>query len=171
LQDKSFNFKFSDWAGGAGEVGAWEYSATNGNILTVGNEGTWISIDLPLSEFTVINGVTGSDLVQFVITSDLGTVYYDNLYLHNNTVLSNDEFELESVSVSPNPTKDNWTVKTTNGQNILGVQVYDILGKQVFSAVPNASEFSINASGLNDGIYIAKIISTNGSKTVKLVKN
>ncbi len=171
LQDKSFNIKFSDWAGGSGEVGAYEYSATNANILTPGNEGTWISIDLPLSAFNVINGVDGTDFVQFVITSNLGTVYYDNLYLHKNTVLSNTEFNLESVSVSPNPTKNNWNVKTSNGQNITAVEVYDNLGKQVLNAVPNASEFAINASELKDGIYLAKIVSNTGSTTVKLVKN
>ncbi|MEY4938239.1 MAG: hypothetical protein RIS64_4600, partial [Bacteroidota bacterium] len=83
--DKSFNIKFSNWAGGAGEANAIEYSTTNANFLTNPNPGTWISLDIPLTSFLPINGSDRSDLVQFVISSDLGTVYYDNLYLHKNT--------------------------------------------------------------------------------------
>lgn len=172
--DKSFNMKFSDWAGTGGEVNAIEFSATNASTpaLPATNPGTWISYDIPISAFTIARGSGAiSDIVQFVITSNLGTVYYDNLYLHKDTVLSTNDFDLESVSVSPNPTKDNWNVKTSNGQNITAVEVYDILGKQVLRAVPNASEYAINASELNDGIYLAKIISSTGSTTVKLVKD
>jgi hypothetical protein len=36
---------------------------------------------------------------------------------------------------------------------------------------PNASEVTIDASSLNNGIYLAKIASENGVKTVKLVKD
>lgn len=171
--DKSFNMKFSNWAGTSGEVNAIEFSATNASTpaLPAENPGTWISYDIPLNAFTPVNGSDISDIVQFVITSNLGTVYYDNLYLHKDTELSTNEFDLESVSVSPNPTKNNWNVKTNNGQNITAVEVYDILGKQVLRAVPNASEYAINASELNDGIYLAKIVSNNGSTTIKLVKN
>lgn len=172
--DKSFNVKFSDWAGTGGEVNAIEFSFNNGSTpaLPATNPGAWISYDIPISTFSVAAGsFVISDIVQFVISSNLGTVYYDNLYLHKNTVLSTNEFDLESVSVLPNPTRDNWTVKTNNGQSITGVEVYDILGKQVFKAVPNASEFSISASELNDGIYLAKITSNTGTKTIKLVKN
>lgn len=171
--DKSFNMKFSNWGGTGGETSAIEFSANNASspVLPATNPGTWISYDIPINAFTPINSSVISDIVQFVVTSNLGTVYYDNLYLHKNTVLSTDEFSLENVSVLPNPARDNWTVKTNNGQNITGVEVYDILGKQVFRSIPNAAEFSIDASGLNDGIYMAKITSDTGSRTVKLVKN
>nr|WP_321234192.1 T9SS type A sorting domain-containing protein [uncultured Psychroserpens sp.] len=168
--DKSFNFKFSDWNGTGGEVGAFEYSMTNGSspvALPNPNPGTWISIDLQLSDFTVINGVTGSDFVQFVITSDLGTVYYDNLYLHNNN-LSTDEFAINKFKVFPNPTADNWTISGNNPIN--SVTVYDILGKQVSALTSNANEVEISTRNLNSGIYFARIESVNGTETVKLIK-
>ena len=169
LQDKSFNFKFSDWAGGAGEVGAWEYSATNANILTVGDEGTWISIDLPLSAFTVINGVDGTDFVQFVITSNLGTVYYDNIYLHKNTTLSNTDFAQAEFKAYPNPARAAWTIQTT--EDMKAVQVYNIAGSLVRDLEVNASKTVISTEGLSSGVYLAKI--SNGldqTKTIKLIK-
>jgi hypothetical protein len=167
LQDKSFNIKFSDWQGGGGEVGALEYSATNANILQPGSEGTWISIDLPISAFTVINGVDGSDLVQFVITSDLGTVYYDNLYLHNNN-LSSEEFTSTDFRVYPNPTRNNWNIVSKS--LISSVAIFDVLGKQVAALTPNTTDVEISTANIKSGIYFAKIEGVNGSKTVKLIK-
>ncbi|WP_179008939.1 T9SS type A sorting domain-containing protein [Winogradskyella forsetii] len=165
--DKSFNIKFSDWQGGAEEEGALEYSATNANVLPATNPGTWISIDLPLSAFSVINGVDGSDLVQFVITSDLGTVYYDNLYLHNNN-LSTNEFAAADFKVYPNPTKNNWNVESNT--TITSISVYDILGKRVSTLSPNTNDVEISTENIQSGIYFARIEGSNGSKTVKLIK-
>jgi endoglucanase len=162
--------KFSNHVGDNGETSA--FSATPG----VDTFGEWVSIDIPIS--AMANGDASqlrNALRQYVLTVagaqlDTRIVYFDNIYLYNDA-LSTNEFNLESVSVSPNPTNTNWTVKTNNGQNITGIEVYDILGKRVLQVVPNASEFAINASELNDGIYLAKIISDNGSTTIKLVKN
>lgn len=85
-------------------------------------------------------------------------------------VLSVDEFKTTEVEVFPNPTTSSWNIKTGN-QNISSVQVFDILGKQVLSLTPNSTEAIVDASELNDGIYMAKIESENGFKTVKLIKN
>ena len=86
------------------------------------------------------------------------------------TVLNVNDFELGSVNIYPNPTNTVWNIKTNN-QNIKTVQVFDILGKQVITLTPNSTEVSIDASGLNDGIYLAKVTSNNSTITVKLVKN
>ncbi len=77
--DKSFNIKFSNWNGGSGEANAIQFSTTNVSSpsLPNPNPGTWISLDIPLTSMPGLR----NDLVQFVITSDLGIVYYDNLYL------------------------------------------------------------------------------------------
>ena len=169
--DKSFNMKFSNWAGGNGEFNAIEFSATNANLLPSENPGTWISFDIPINNFTIAGGGSASisDIVQFIISSNLGTVYYDNLYLHKNTVLSTDEFSLNNITVSPNPARDSWNVQTN--QTITNVQVFDILGKEVINFTPNSLEFAINANNLNNGLYLAKLSSENGSQTVKLIKN
>ncbi len=96
--------------------------------------------------------------------SALGTVDIDQL------VLSVDNFELSNISVSPNPSNSIWNVNTNN-KDITAISVYDILGKEVFNLTPNTNEAKIDASGLKNGIYLAKISSANGIKTVKLVKN
>ncbi|WP_430927744.1 T9SS type A sorting domain-containing protein [Polaribacter marinivivus] len=80
-QDKSFNLKLSNWNGGTEEANAIEFSTTNGSnpALPATNPGTWISLDIPLSSWTP---GSRNDITQFIITSDLGTVFYDNLYFY-----------------------------------------------------------------------------------------
>lgn len=168
--DKSFNIKFSNWGGTGGETSAIEFSLTNASspALPNPNPGTWISLDIPLSSWTPVGSSDISDIVQFVITSDLGTVYYDNLYLHKNTTLGTDEFETAGFKVFPNPTNDVWNISSSN--TISNVAVYDILGKQVLTLSPNSNEATINASSLRTGVYFARIEGVNGSKTIKLVR-
>jgi hypothetical protein len=167
-QDKSFNFKFSNWSGGTAETNAYEYSANNSNILPSTNPGTWISIDIPITSFTAINAPNNTDFTQFVITSDLGTVYYDNLYLHKNTVLSNSTFETSKVSLSPNPTSDNFTITAIS--EIQSVSVYNLLGQEVMSKTPNTESVTINISDFQAGIYLVKTTvdgTTSSSRVIK----
>jgi hypothetical protein len=159
-QDKSFNFKFSNWSGGNSETNAFEYSATNANILPNVNPGTWISIDLPLTSFTAIGGTNNTDFTQFVITSDLGTVFYDNIYLHKNTVLGTSNFEAAQISMYPNPATTNFTIQAK--QEMETVSVYNLLGQEVISKFPNSKEATIDVSSLQVGIYIIRT-SINGN--------
>lgn len=167
-QDKSFNFKFSNWNGTGGEVNAIEYSANNSNILPSTNPGTWISIDLPLSSFLPINGAGRNDLVQFVITSDLGTVYYDNLYLHKNTVLSTSSFEASNIKMYPNPAS---TLLTINAQvAIEKVSVFNLLGQEVISATPNNEVVTLDVASLQTGIYVIKTNINGVISSTKFIK-
>jgi hypothetical protein len=101
--------------------------------------------------------------------SDPGAVYVDNIFLTINALtLSVNDFDTAQFSAFPNPTKNNWNI--TSSSIINTVAIYDILGKQVMTLVPNATETVINASSLKSGMYFAKIESDNGSKTVKLIK-
>jgi hypothetical protein len=169
--NKSFNIKFSNWNNTAGEINAIQFSVTNANFLPNPNPGTWISLDIPLSNFTIAGGGSANrnDLVQFIITSDLGTVYYDNLYLHKNTVLSNSNFELSSFNVYPNPTQNVWNI--TSKQNITSVVLFDVMGKKVQEVTPNATSLELNAAELANGIYFANVTSELGTKVIKLIKN
>ncbi|MDO1502499.1 T9SS type A sorting domain-containing protein [Winogradskyella maritima] len=86
------------------------------------------------------------------------------------TVLDIEGFVLsESISVSSNPATANWELKT-NSMLIQNIELYDILGKKVQTLAPNDTEVSIDATQLKAGIYLAKVSTDLGSKTLKLVK-
>ena len=129
--------------------------------------GTWYSADLPID----LTGYTDLDLLQIIAAGPInyGTIYMDNIYFHNNQVLSTEQFDTAEFSVFPNPTKNVWNIK---GNNVLNsVSVYDVLGKNVINLEPNTNEVEIDATTFKTGLYFARIESVNGTKTIKLIKN
>ena len=80
--DKSVTVKLVDFGGGSAE-------ATN-LILTVVHtavgdvealeQGTWVSVDVPISAFS--GDLTRTDLAQMALTTNLGTIYVDNIYFY-----------------------------------------------------------------------------------------
>lgn len=165
--DKSFNIKFSNWNGGAGEANAIEYSGTNANFLTNPNPGTWISIDLPLADFNPINGASRNDLVQFVISSDLGTVYYDNLYLYK-APLGTEKFATSSIKMFPNPTSNTLTIEAKG--IIEKVSLNNMLGQEVLVKTPKSQIATFDISHLQNGVYMVKTIIEGKMATSRVVK-
>lgn len=80
LVGKVFNSKFSQWGGTAGEVSAFELPINTGTDPAI-ESGTWVSIDVPISDFTNAPQ-TRDDIAQFLISSNLDVVYVDNIYLY-----------------------------------------------------------------------------------------
>ncbi|WP_299124901.1 T9SS type A sorting domain-containing protein [uncultured Winogradskyella sp.] len=149
-----------------------EFNYEVGTNEAVVNE-AWTSVEIPMTYFTGL-GFSQANLFQWKVDPFMqsvaqgGIVYFDNIIFTANS-LSTNEFETSKFEVFPNPTTNAWNLKSNN--DITSVEVHDILGKRVLALQPNLSEFTINASELNDGIYLAKITTANGTKTVKLVKN
>ncbi|WP_298492654.1 T9SS type A sorting domain-containing protein [uncultured Algibacter sp.] len=128
---------------------------------------TWVSVDIPLSYFTT-GGESLTDIHQFKVDGN-GTVYFDNWYFYNETALSAEKFNISDVKIYPNPTINVWNIKADN-ININSVKVLDVLGKQVLTFTPDASEVVIDGSTLKSGIYFAQIKTDNGTSSVKLIK-
>ena len=93
----------------------------------------------------------------------------DYVRIYQENPLGTEDFEVSVFKVFPNPTQDVWTVKTSN-QNILSIQLFDILGKNVLSLTTNSREVKINANSLKAGLYFARINTINGVNSVKLIK-
>ncbi|HBZ40025.1 MAG TPA: hypothetical protein DEO59_16705, partial [Balneola sp.] len=99
LTGKVFNSKFSQWGGTSGEVSAFELPINTGTSPAI-ESGKWISIDVPISDWTNAPQ-TRDDIAQFLITSNLDTVYVDNIYLYKEEgvvepggeLLTNGDFE------------------------------------------------------------------------------
>ncbi|WP_298421906.1 T9SS type A sorting domain-containing protein [uncultured Kordia sp.] len=167
-----FNVKLVDFAGGGGEASALEVNINTGTMPAI-VANTWVSVDIEITSIggVVAGNLTRSDIAQMgITTANLTNVWYDNIYLHKNTVLSVDEFNTSSFKTYPNPTNDSWNVVTDNVK-INAIEVYDISGRQVTTMTPNAFTATIDGSSLKAGIYFAKIQSDKGSSSIKLVKN
>ena len=132
-------------------------------LLAANPAETVYTVDIPLNATNTYNSA-----LLYVVTRDVD-VNLSEIVITGNATLGTKNFEIAGLNVYPNPTQDNWTVKTQNIK-MSTIQVFDILGKQVLSLAPNASEAKIDASALRSGLYFAKINTDNGSSSLKLVR-
>lgn len=165
-----FNVKLVDFGGGGAEASALEVNINGGTTpALVAN--TWVSVDIDITSLVppLAGSLTRSDVAQIgITTANVDNLWFDNIYLHKNTVLSNDEFSKTAFRAYPNPTQDSWTLKGES--QIESIRVIDILGKEVISLSPSSNEATINGSDLKSGIYFAQIKTLLGVDSVKLVK-
>ena len=71
-------------------------------------------------------------------------------------------------AVYPNPTHGRVIFEST--EEILGLQVLSLSGQVVRTATPNTPRFAMDTSSLTEGVYVVKIETPTGTKTVKLVR-
>jgi hypothetical protein len=165
LTGKVLNPKWSNHAAMAGE--------TNALLLThlPTTTGSWVSIDVPLSSLSPQGpGVAFAreKLYQFLITSNLGIVYVDNIYLHKNTVLSTDSFAVSKVKLYPNPTSNVLNIESEG--TIQNISIFNILGQEVVNKLTNESSVRLDVSGLNAGVYVVKTIIDGNVSSTKFIK-
>ena len=160
LVGKVLNPKWSNHAAQAGETSALLLT----HLPTT--TGSWFSIDVPLSSFG--GAQNRQALYQFLITSNLGSVYVDNIYLHKNTVLSNDNFASTKVKLYPNPTSSILNVEA-NGA-IQNIAVYNVLGQEVMNKHTEGTSISLDVSSLNSGIYVIKTMIDGNVSSTKFIK-
>jgi hypothetical protein len=137
-------------------------------------QGSWQHVIIPISEFTS-QTFDPTKLFQFKFDvfagATPGIIYVDNVLLSSvSPTLGVKNVELSQLNVYPNPSESIWNVKTNN-QILNSIQVFDILGKQVLTLNPNATNAVIDATNLSNGLYFAKVKTDNGSSILKLIKN
>jgi len=165
LTGKVLNPKWSNHQGGNGETNALELT----NPVPAGSTGQWVSVDVPLTDFTEVNGGDKSAFAQFLISSNIGIVYVDNIYLYNET-FSNDTFAQDQYKTYPNPATDVWNIRSSN-VGISTVEIFNTLGRSVKRLEVEGSNINIKVSDLSTGIYFARISDSNRqTNTVKLIK-
>ena len=84
------------------------------------------------------------------------------------TVLGVNDISDTSVTVYPNPSSENWNINANTP--IQSIEIVNILGQRVSFETPNTTDVIIANSHLATGMYTATIITTEGSKTAKLIK-
>lgn len=112
----------------------------------------------------VLNGTT-------VVYSQLNvgnfgsSITYEN-FLTVDTTLASEDFERNDITIYPNPSTGIINIDTVEP---VGLAVFDLMGKQVFSAKNIDSNTTVDLSQLGSGVYIAKIINADGAETIKKI--
>ncbi|MEE2802645.1 MAG: T9SS type A sorting domain-containing protein [Bacteroidota bacterium] len=153
-----------DGFGGAGD--------TEAELAFTPATGQWVTLSIPLSDFSAGGMTSFSDINQFIISAQPtggATVYVDNVYFSVNQVASNQDVVLNEYTVYPNPSVNQWNITSSN-QLIEEIAVFDLTGKMVMSNKVNSESITIDASSLRPGIYIARVTSASSVSSLKLVK-
>ncbi|RAK25133.1 endoglucanase [Flavobacterium aquaticum] len=165
-----FNVKLVHFNGTGGEVSALEVNINGGTTpQLVANQ--WVSVDVPITALggVVAGNLNRSDIAQIGITTAMvDNVWYDNIYLHKNTVLSSESFNVSKVKLYPNPTSNILNVESAG--NIQNIAVYNVLGQEVLNRATNGTFVNLDVSNLNVGIYVIKTMIDGNVSSTKFIK-
>lgn len=119
---------------------------------------------------------TKNNLVLGNTVSNTANIYFDyNFPIVTNTatttiaVLSANEFENTSVAITPNPVKNDLNISAND--IISSIQIYDVQGRLIATQVNNSTSTTLDMSQQNVGVYFVKVITENGVKVEKIIKN
>ena len=158
LTSSVFNLKFVNQPGAAALEMNLNVASSPALIA-----GQWLSVDLTVD----LTNFTG--FKEFGITSNLNNkVWYDNLYAYKGTPLSVGEIDEFNFVTYPNPVEN--TLNVSAGVVVDGVSIFDLTGREVMRATPNAAAFSLDVSSLNKGMYLVTVKAGKQELTTKLVK-
>jgi hypothetical protein len=115
-------------------------------------------INFPFSyEVTMANGI------RFLsITNEAG----DQAFYADEGLSIKDQNAVK-LGVSPNPFTDKLNISLDQGE-IVEIQVYNLLGKEVFQQKGNSQE--VYVEDLSSGVYFLRVFTDRGSRTKKIIK-
>lgn len=131
--------------------------------------GSWQTIEVDLNAQNAGN-IDLSTVTQFLIdpSTNGGTFYIDNWYFAKGTPLSIGELNESEIYVYPNPVQN--TLNVSAGVSVDQVSIFDLTGREVLRATPNAAAFSLDVANLNKGLYLVSLKAGDQEMTTKLVK-
>jgi endoglucanase len=164
-----FNVKLVNFNGTGGETSALEVNINGGTTpQLVANQ--WVSVDVPITAIggVISNSLARNDVAQIGITTAMvDSVWYDNIYLHKNTLASK-SFDKNNVKLFPNPANTNFTIEANAAIEKVGV--YNLLGQEVISQTPNSKSVNVSISDLQVGVYVVKTTIEGKVSSSRIIK-
>ncbi|MGP1447805.1 MAG: C10 family peptidase [Candidatus Limimorpha sp.] len=89
-------------------------------------------------------------------------VFYLRVYYSPTSV---NETETAQVEMYPNPAKQSFTIE---GEGLLHVSVFNLLGQNVFQSECNGNKSIVNLGNVENGMYVVRIRTNNGEVTKRI---
>jgi hypothetical protein len=145
-------------------------AANEKNVYTVAS-GEWATYSWDFSSgdppiYNVLTPMLGYATVNNA--SPAATFLFDDIELTSTAVGVNDAPGIEGLACYPNPTKDRFIIATEQDA-ILELALYDVRGNEVIVLRPNSQNVTIDVTGFASGLYIAKVSTTKGVNSIKLM--
>ena len=173
-----------------GFVVTGETESNNGDVS--GNHGLtdhWMARLNSVGELQWQKTLGGSDeefggVVQ--VTSDNGFVMAGTTYSSDGDVSQNsgngdfwvvkleqdplaiEDFQIQKIVLYPNPVSELLHIEAQ--QDIVNINIFNLLGQELFKQTVDGAQATINMSGLSAGTYLINITSNHGTRTYKIQK-
>ncbi len=162
--------------------GTWNslFSKTGTQLSTTGTVITSAYLSPQLAQWKTemlsLAGYEGNQKVAFKIEftpAGGNNIYVDDINVSGVVGIKENNNVLNELFVYPNPFSNKLSIKGSDVAKISSVSLFDILGKEIVPQLEKGTDEIkiINLEILNAGIYFIKLISQEGSKTVKIIKN
>jgi hypothetical protein len=92
----------------------------------------------------------------------------DNLCIHNGAPLANNNLQINSTKISPNPASNFVNIVSKN--IIKNIEIINLNGQIVLAKTCNANNENFNIQNLNAGMFVIKIKTEIGIEFQKLIK-
>lgn len=79
-------------------------------------------------------------------------------------------FDISEFKISPNPSSSKLAISLPMVLDNVSLEIFDILGKKVYSNMLNGMQTTLNVSQWNNGIYLVKISTDTESQIKRFVK-
>ena len=79
--------------------------------------------------------------------------------------LSIEDDPMNDLNISPNPTQNYW--KISSSVNLESIELFDVVGRKIFSVTPSSKNFKINGSSLSNGVYFLILNKKNRRRLIK----
>ena len=113
------------------------------------------TLDLFLTDYSVLNEF----IPTFILNVDSAIVGVEEVS------------SLSNVSVYPNPATKAVTFDLASTKEDVQVQIFDLLGNNVFNSSYTKASVTVNTSNFTNGVYIYKLTTVNESSTGRLIVN
>jgi glucose/arabinose dehydrogenase len=93
---------------------------------------------------------------------------FGSIYKIEGNILSTTDFNINTVSIYPNPASNNLNVKSSNNSIIKNISIYDLKGSIALTKnISGLTETNISINSLQSGIYMVKVTSAKGISIIK----
>jgi hypothetical protein len=84
------------------------------------------------------------------------------------TILGTNDSNLAKVSLFPNPATS--SININADEPLESVRIFNVLGQEVINITTSDRNVSVDISSLQRGVYLADVVTSVGSKTIKFIK-
>ena len=179
VENNDLNLRFA-FNGDGGRI-----SSTNPLFIAAGSGWQLVEIPIEASDFSLVSG--GTDIaatllnvyeVRLLSSSSpawqgeiiASTLSLDNITAKTSFLSTKDNKLANAFTISPNPGRDKLNLKLSKLNSNTTVEVFDVLGKKIYADRVNAVTKTVNVSQWNNGVYLVRLTTNNGTQTKRFVK-